>query len=66
MKQLKNLFAVGAAVAATAVSTVTMAAVDAGVSTELATAKTDVGIIGGLVLVVLVAAAAFKYMRRAL
>jgi len=66
MKQLKNCYAVVIAIAASAVSTVTMAAVDAGVSTELATAKTDVATIGGLVLVVLVAAAAFKYMRRAL
>lgn len=66
MKQLKNWYAVGAAIAASAVSTVTMAAVDAGVESELAAAKVDVATIGGLVLVVLVAAAAFKYMRRAL
>ncbi|ERI51137.1 hypothetical protein N878_07135 [Pseudomonas sp. EGD-AK9] len=42
------------------------AALPAEVSTELGTAKTDVVELGGLVLVVLIAAAAFKYMRRAM
>jgi hypothetical protein len=43
-----------------------MAAVDVGVTTALGDAKTDVATIGGLVLVVIIAAAAFKYLRRAL
>ncbi len=42
------------------------AALPTGVSTELGTAKTDVVELGGLVLIVLIAAAAFKYMRRAM
>lgn len=42
------------------------AALPSEVSTELSTTKTDVVDLGGLVLVVLIAAAAFKYMRRAL
>lgn len=43
-----------------------MAAVDTGVTTALGDAKTDVATIGGLVLTVIIAAAAFKYLRRAL
>lgn len=43
-----------------------MAAVGVDVTTALSDAKADVGTVGGLVLVVIVAAAAFKYMRRAL
>jgi len=43
-----------------------MAAVGTEVSTALTDAKADVMTVGGLVLVVIVAAAAFKYMRRAL
>lgn len=66
MKQLKNLFVVGAAAAASVVSTASFAALDAGVTTALGDAKSNVAEIGGLVLIVLVAAAAFKYMRRAL
>ncbi|WP_061237388.1 major capsid protein [Ectopseudomonas composti] len=42
------------------------AALPAEVSTELGNTKTDVVELGGLVLVVLIAAAAFKYMRRAM
>ncbi|MNO03024.1 Bacteriophage coat protein B [compost metagenome] len=42
------------------------AAVSTEVSTALSDAKADVATVGGLVLVVIVAAAAFKYMRRAL
>jgi len=42
------------------------AAVGTDVTTALADAKTDVATIGGLVLVVIIAAAAFKYLRRAL
>lgn len=66
MKQLKNLFVVGAAAAASVVSTASFAALDVGVTTALGDAKSNVVEIGGLVLIVLVAAAAFKYMRRAL
>lgn len=43
-----------------------MAAVDVSVTTALSDAATDVGTIGSAVLVALVAAAAFKYVRRAL
>ena len=42
------------------------AAVDAAVSTALGTSATDVATIGGLVLVVIVGAMTFKYLRRAL
>lgn len=66
MKQLKNLFAVGAATVAAVASSATFAAVGTEVSTALTDAKADVATVGGLVLVVIVAAAAFKYMRRAL
>ncbi|MGE8296479.1 MAG: major capsid protein [Pseudomonas sp.] len=42
------------------------AALPTEVSTQLDTTKTDVVELGGLILVVLIAAAAFKYMRRAM
>jgi len=42
------------------------AAVDASVTTALGTAQTDTGTVGSAVFAVLIAAAAFKYMRRAL
>ena len=42
------------------------AAVSATVSTALGDAATDVGTVGALVLVAIVAAATFKYIRRAL
>ncbi|MOA24817.1 Bacteriophage coat protein B [compost metagenome] len=42
------------------------AAVSTDVTAALGDAKADVATVGGLVLVVIVAAAAFKYMRRAL
>lgn len=42
------------------------AAVPAGATDALDTAKTDVGTIGWAVFAVIVAAVAFKYMRRAL
>lgn len=64
--QFKKLIVAASAAAAAAASTASMAALDAGVTTALGEAKGDVATIGGLVLVVLVAAAAFKYMRRAL
>jgi len=41
------------------------AAVDPAVTTALTTAATDVATIGGAVLVVIIGAAVFKYMRRA-
>lgn len=57
----------GAAVAiALTASAPVFAAIDEGISTALSDAKADVLTIGGLALVVIVAAAAFKYMRRAL
>lgn len=43
-----------------------MAAVDASVTTALSEAKSDGGTVGAAVLVVIVAIAAFKYIRRAL
>jgi hypothetical protein len=42
------------------------AAVSTEVTTALTDAKADVATVGGAVLIVIVAAAAFKYMRRAL
>jgi hypothetical protein len=64
--QFKNLLVVSSGLIASAISAVSFAAVDVGVTTALTDAKTDVATIGGLVLIVLVAAAAFKYMRRAM
>ena len=66
MKQVKNLLVAGSALAVTAFSAVSFAAVDADVIAELTSAKADVATIGSLVLVVLVAAAVFKYIRRAM
>lgn len=43
-----------------------MAAVDSGVTTALSDAKADGATVGGAVLVVIVAIAAFKFIRRAL
>jgi len=43
-----------------------LAAVPAGVTTALADANTDVVTIGGTVLVIIVAIATFKYLRRGL
>jgi len=42
------------------------AAVSAGVTTALSDAATDVGTVGAAVLIAIVAAATFKYIRRAL
>lgn len=73
MKQLQTMFArsrevVTGAVAAGAalVGSSAFAAVPASATAALDTAGTDVGTIGWAVFGVLVAAAAFKYMRRAL
>ncbi|MDT4880881.1 Bacteriophage coat protein B [compost metagenome] len=69
MQQLKSLFTRGKAAVATAavaVSGAVNAAVPTEATTALDTAGTDVGTIGWAVFGVLVAAAAFKYMRRAL
>ncbi|TKD46227.1 major capsid protein [Azotobacter chroococcum] len=52
--------------AALVASSGAFAALDTGVSTALTDAKADVATLGGLVLTVLVAAAAFKYLRRGL
>lgn len=48
------------------VSSLTLAAVPADVSTSITTAGTDAATVGGAVLVVLVAIYAFKLMRKAL
>lgn len=68
MKHIRTLRRSLGAAAAVGVLTVQQAyaALPTEVSTELGTAKTDVVELGGLVLVVLIAAAAFKYMRRAM
>ncbi|QTN44128.1 major capsid protein [Ectopseudomonas mendocina] len=68
MKHIRTLRRSLGAAAAVGVLTVQQAyaALPAEVNTELGNAKTDVVELGGLVLVVLIAAAAFKYMRRAM
>ncbi|MFG0584147.1 major capsid protein [Pseudomonas sp. zjy_9] len=68
MKHIRTLRRSLGAAAAVGVLTAQQAyaALPTEVSTELGTAKTDVVELGGLVLVVLIAAAAFKYMRRAM
>jgi len=48
------------------IGTQVQAAVSTTVTTALSDAATDVGTVGSAVLVVIVAAAVFKYMRRAL
>ena len=68
MKQLHNLkrsLGVAAAVGVLSIQQA-YAAVPARATTALSEAGTDVGTIGWAVFAVLVAAAAFKYMRRAL
>lgn len=72
MKQLKTMFArsrvvTGAVAAGSAlIGSSAFAAVPTEATTALTTAGADVGTIGWAVFGVLVAAAAFKYMRRAL
>lgn len=72
MKQLKTMFArsrvvTGAVAAGSAlIGSSAFAAVPASATDALDTAGADVGTIGWAVFGVLVAAAAFKYMRRAL
>ncbi|SEP57546.1 Bacteriophage coat protein B [Azotobacter beijerinckii] len=51
---------------ALAVSSGAFAALDAGVTTAMGDTKADVTTLGGLVLGILIAAAAFKYLRRGL
>lgn len=67
---MKNTFKKGllatTAVAAVIGQQMAFAALDAGVTAELESAKTDAVAIGGIVLAVIVAIAAFKYLRRAL
>ncbi|ELN4693600.1 phage coat protein [Pseudomonas nitroreducens] len=65
---LKGLFVRGAAVAAGvgALAAQAMADVPTSVNTAITDAGTDAATIGGLVLVVIVGIAAFKFMRRAL
>lgn len=69
MKKLKELFKGGAAAIATTgamISGSAFAAVPAGATDALDTAAADVGTIGWAVFAVIIAAMAFKYMRRAL
>lgn len=72
MKQLKTMFSrsrvvTGAVAAGSAlIGSSAFAAVPAEATTALTTAGSDVGTIGWAVFGVLVAAAAFKYIRRAL
>jgi hypothetical protein len=66
IKQMKlALFAMFAALAALA-APVAQAAVDAGVTTALSDAKTDVGVIGLAVFVIAVAIVLYKWFKRAL
>jgi len=60
-KKLSAVFALSVASAVPA-----FAAVDAAVTSALSDAKADGATVGGAVLVVIVAIAAFKYIRRAL
>lgn len=64
MKQLMKLFVAGAAVAG--ISIQAHAELPAGVNTAITSAGTDAATVGGLVLVVIIGIAAFKYIRRAL
>lgn len=64
-KSIAKKFAVGSAFALSGILPA-MAAVDPAVTTALSDAKADGATIGGAVLVVIVAIAAFKYIRRAL
>jgi uncharacterized YccA/Bax inhibitor family protein len=64
MKMITKAAVVSAVMFATAMPA--FAAVSVDVTTALGDAKADVATIGGLVLVVIIAAAAFKYLRRAL
>lgn len=64
---LKKLFVrAGVVAGAGLLATQAMAEVPAAVNTAITDAGTDAAVIGGLVLVVIVGIAAFKYMRRAL
>ncbi len=62
---IKRFLGAGAAVGVMSIQQA-HAALDADITTALETAKTDGMAIGGLVLVVIIAIAAFKYLRRAL
>jgi len=62
----KQKVAGAVATGAMVVGTSAFAAVDVGVTTALSDAKTDVGAVGAAVLIAIVAAATFKYIRRAL
>lgn len=64
-KSIAKKIAVGSAVVLSGVVPA-MAAVDPNVTTALADAKADGATVGAAVLVVIVAIAAFKYIRRAL
>lgn len=60
----RNQIAVGSGL--TLVSLPAFSAVDVAVTTALTTAATDVGTVGAAVFAVLVAAAAFRYLKRVL
>lgn len=64
-KSIAKKFAIGSAIAFAGILPA-VAAVDAGVTTALSDAKADGATVGGAVLIVVVAIAAFKYIRRAL
>jgi len=63
---MRNSTRIASGVVLASVASVSMAAVDAGVTTALTTAGTDGATVGSAVLVVIVGIAAFKYIRRAL
>lgn len=65
IKTLRRSLGASAAIGLLAVQQA-YAALPTDVTTQLSGTKTDVVELGGLVLVVLIAAAAFKYMRRAM
>lgn len=64
-KSIAKKFAIGSVIAFSGIVPA-MAAVDASVTTALSDAKADGATVGAAVLVVIVAIAAFKYIRRAL
>lgn len=66
MKKIFKKTAVGVAVISSSVIGAANAAVPTGVSSALGDAATDAATVGGLALVAVVAAAAFKYLRRGL
>jgi uncharacterized membrane protein len=66
MNFLKKTFVAVSVLASTAVATTAHAALDTDITSAMDLAKTDGVELAGLVLVVIIAIAAFKYIRRAL